>query len=155
MILIPPPWTPFIPAGPLGAAGGVLTSNGPGAAPSFKPASSAGGGVLSGRFASNLAAGTTNNLTFTGWPGASGARILLNPSAGASTLTGLVAGVDGQMVFALNVQPIGGNSITFANLSALSTAANQFTIAGATFILAPQQRSLLVYDATLALWSIG
>ncbi|MGA9854243.1 MAG: hypothetical protein WBR29_03060 [Gammaproteobacteria bacterium] len=117
----------------------------------------ASGGGVAERYPVTLAAGTTDNLNpGNGWPGNGlGARLLLDPSAGAATLTGLVAGSDGMLVLIWNTAAIGGNNITFNNLDAGSDAANQFDISSATFILIPQSRTVAVYDMDIGKWSIG
>lgn len=105
---------------PLGTAGQVLTSNGAGKAPTFQ----AGAGIIPDYFAVALAAGATNNLNpGIGWPPSSGSRLDLDTSAGAATVTGLVAANDGIIVLIRNT---GANTLTLASANAGSSAANQF-----------------------------
>ena len=126
---------------PVGASGQVLTSNGAGAAPSFKNATAGGiGSYLS--YA--LASGTTNDLDpGGGWPTGIG-RLDLDTSAGAATITGLVAGSDAQIVIISN---IGANTLTLAALNAGSSAANRFRYVA--------DIALAQYDAVLAVYYGG
>ena len=78
-----------------------------------------------------LGAGTTNDLTLGGaFPLGTG-RIGVTAIAGASTLTGMKAGVDGQQVF-LFFLPTNTQTVTIAYEDAGSLAANRFTGAGSS-----------------------
>lgn len=115
----------------LGAAGTVLTSNGASAAtpPTFQPAGSGGSPNAGAAIAATLAAGATNNLNpGAGWPASFG-RLLLNSSAGAANITGLVAGTDGQTIEICN-NLTGATNVTLNSQNAGSTAANQFVYVG-------------------------
>jgi hypothetical protein len=123
----------------------------------FAAASGGGGGGFPARYTSAPSAGTYNNVNpGSGWPNTdTGARLIVTPT-GAIVYTGLLAGNDGEQVLLWNNAAVGsGFNITLDNLNAGSSAANQFTIAGSALVLPPQARSILVYDATLALWSAG
>lgn len=147
----PPTFLPKQPPILIGGAGTVLTVTIANTQVEF----AAGGGTAE-RYSVALASGTTNNLDPAGWPGSGlGARLLLDPSAGPATLTGLTAGNDGMLVLIWNIAAIGGNNITFNNLDAGSSAANQFDISSASFILIPQSRTVAVYDIDIGKWSIG
>lgn len=115
---------------------------------------SGGGGLLAARYAVTVATGTIDNLDpGSGWPNTDeGFRLILNPSTGAVTLTGLKAGNDGELGLIWNNAAIGGNTIQLNNLDSGSSAANQFTLAGSALMLPPQSGTLATYDATLALW---
>ena len=93
-----------------------------------------------------LAAGATNNLNPGGaWP--DDGILLLNSTAGAANITGLVAGVDQQMVLIMNLP--GGNNVTLNNQNAGSTLANRF-VNSFDLILAPGATVIAVYSSTLA-----
>lgn len=107
---------------PVGSTGQVLTSKGSGKAPVFQ--AGGGGSPLFGTYVSvALAAGTNDNVNPGGaWPTGYG-RLDLDTTAGAATVTGLVAGSDGQAVI---VRCAGANQLTLNSLDAGSSAANQF-----------------------------
>lgn len=97
-----------------------------------------------------LAAGNNNN--FAGIGNSSFARI--TPDAGGtSVITGIVAPSainDGQVIVIIN---IGAASMSLADQSASSTAANRLMLAGATAVtLATNQSISIIYDNTTARW---
>lgn len=74
-------------------------------------------------------------------------------SDASRTVTGLVAGVDGETRCIWNV---GSNNIVLANESASSTAANRFTTAtGADLTLSANKCALAMYDGTSARWRVA
>lgn len=124
----------------LGTAGQVLTSNGTGVAPSFQGS----GGASAAYLSANVPAGANNDFNPGGtWP-AGIRRLDLDPNAGASNLTGLVAGSDGQEVFLFN--PDAANNLTLNSQNAGSAAANRFQIV-ADLILSPNAGCILLYYA--------
>ncbi len=91
-----------------------------------------GGLFLGALIVAAPAGGANNNFNPGGspaWPGtllAPYGRLDLNPPADCS-LTGLLAGLDGQLVYIRNISAF---NITLDNLNAGSTAANQFSSPG-------------------------
>ncbi len=129
---------------PLGVAGTVLTSNGATVAPTFQASGGGGGGFLPGFLSINVAAGQTDNLNpGGGWP-ANIARLDIDPNAGASSISGLLAGTDGQLVYLFN--PDVANNLTLLNQSAASLAANRFQ-GSDDFILVPENGIFVCYYA--------
>lgn len=129
----------------LGAAGTVLTSNGPTSAPTFQAAGGSGFGSFLA-FASP--AGASNDVTPAGFDSTIG---LLNVTlVGDANWTGLVAGADKQPLVIRN-DPANANTLTLNNANAASAAANQFSARG-DFILLPGTAILLVYYTTPAKW---
>lgn len=145
-ITTPPTFNPPAYAIAVGTLGFVLTSNGPGNKPTFK-APASGGGFYPGFVSQAIAAGATNNLAPAGFPGTTAApitRLDIDPSAGASNITGLLAGNDGQAVFIFNPDAV--NSLTLNNQNVGSAAANRFQGSG-DFVLVPQNGILIIYYA--------
>ena len=104
---------------------------------------SPGTGVTSvGGFSSFApAAGATNNANpGSGFPALLG-RIDVDTTAGNANWTGLLAGVDGQIVIIRNT---GANNLVLNNQNASSTAANRFS-AAADFTLVPGDAVWVVY----------
>lgn len=109
----------------------------------------AGGPVGTARATSALSAGANNNLNPGGaWPAGFGRLILTSPG-GASNVTGLRAGSDGQWMLIFNADPT--NMITLNSLNAGSAAANQFQYF-TDLVLSAGVGVVAVYDATLAKW---
>lgn len=73
-------------------------------------------------------------------------------SDASRNVTGLVAGVDGQIIEIWNV---GSNNIVLVNASGSSTSANQFaTSTGADITLVPSKCALGRYDTTSTKWRV-
>lgn len=73
-------------------------------------------------------------------------------SDASRNVTGLAAGVDGQIAEVWNV---GSQNIVLQNENASSTAANRFTTStGADLTLAANKCALLRYDGTSARWRV-
>ena len=90
-----------------------------------------------------LAAGNTND-----W--APGVAIRLEvTAAGAATVTGLVAGADGEVRIVTNV---GADDVTLLAQDALSVAANRFASNGDT-LLSAGFSAAFIYSGALARWS--
>lgn len=100
--------------------------------------------------AANIAAGTTNNWSPTGFNASIG-FLDVNPNAGAATLTGLNSSgaINGQTITMSNVNAT--NSLTLSKLDAGSAAANQFR-AFSNFTLLPNQSVQLRYSSGVSLW---
>lgn len=92
-----------------------------------------------------LPAGNTDDLALP----AGVARLRLSADAAGSTVTGLVAGADGQVIIVTNVS---ANDLTLEPENAGSAAANRFAING-TVILGQNQSLALMYDTGIARWS--
>jgi hypothetical protein len=102
--------------------------------------------------AANTASGSTNDFNPSGF-GSTVNRLDLDPNAGNSTLTGLIAGVDNQIVLISNVDAT--NSLTLSNQDAGSAAANRFR-ASDSFTLLPGGAIWIVYYAgTVNRWVIA
>jgi len=87
------------------------------------------------------------------YAGAAGATYLTLTSGAAASLTGLVAGGDGDMLIVLNGNAVGGGAITLNNENAGSAAANRFhTAAGVDLVLGGRTTVQFIYDATIARW---
>jgi len=80
--------------------------------------------------------------------GLAGAQLLRLASSGAYNLTGLAASFDRRVLFVHNA---GSNAIVFKDESSASAAANRFALT-ADLSLAPDQFTLLQYDATSQRW---
>lgn len=149
----PPTFLPTQPPIPFSAAnvGEVLTVL---SATTLGFAAGSGGGGLPARYVVALSGGTIDLNPGSGWPNSdTGARLIVNPSASTGINT-LVAGNDGEMVLLWNNAALGsGFYVTLNNLTAGAYA--EFTLSGTALVIPPQGRSLLVYDATLGLWSAG
>lgn len=72
-----------------------------------------------------LAGTTQNNYAPTGL---STARYILQDASAATTITGLTAGSDGQVVTLVNIGTTQANTLTITNEDSNSTAANRFTL---------------------------
>jgi hypothetical protein len=92
-----------------------------------------------------LAAGNNNNFALP----ANVSRIRFSANAAGSTLTGLGAGADGQVIVVTNIS---ANDLTLSPEDALSLAANRFAING-TQILGANQSLAFMYDTGIARWS--
>ncbi|HYM34701.1 MAG TPA: hypothetical protein VET48_04845 [Steroidobacteraceae bacterium] len=111
-----------------------------------KPASGGGGGPSTGGVlvTAALAAGANNDFNPGGAFPVGVGRLDLDSTAGVATVTGLLAGSDGQQVFIRN-KP-GGNNVTLMNANGGSAAANQFTSSD-DIILTPGTAVVLMYTA--------
>lgn len=111
-----------------------------------------GAGPVSATFyvAANLAAGSTNNYAPTGFDTTTGI-LNINPNAGESTLTGLLAGTNGQRLVIRNANA--ANLLNLNNADAGSAAANQFLI-GANLTLEPGQSVQAIYSGDLTSWLV-
>lgn len=153
-----PTFKPNVP--PITLAAGVLTSDGTVAGTRFAAAS--GGAGLAHRYTFAAPAGASNNVTPAGspaFPSNQTFRVIMTAAAGNANLTGLLAGVDGQLGYLYNNDL--NNQITLNNLNAGSTAANQFLCQNGTLaspnadrILVPRSGSLVLYDATIGAWIV-
>ncbi len=145
----PPTFKPQL--APLQLAAGVLTCAG-GAGPLSWAAS--GGAGLPNRYTFSAAAGANNDIVPAGapaFPGTVACRVIMTAAAGNANITGMLAGVDGQLAYLFNNDA--ANSITFNNLNVGSAAADQITgRAGADALLPPKTGLIMVYDSTLVLW---
>lgn len=140
-ILLPPTFNP--PQAPItvGSDGSVLT------VVSGRPQFSSGGVPVSlgAYLAATVSSGTSNDFDpGSGWPSNYG-RLDLDPSSGNATLTGLIAGADGQLVMLTNIDP--SYTLTLAALNSGSSSANQFRCVG--------DLTLVPYDAVLACYYKG
>lgn len=109
--------------------------------------SGGGGAAGTGRATASLPASTTNNLNPGSLTGVG--RLILTAGSGAASVSGLIAGTDGQYLFIYNNDPT--NTITLLSQNAGSTAANRFAYLG-DLQLVPGEGVLAVYDATIARW---
>lgn len=92
-----------------------------------------------------LAAGNNNDFPLP----ASVSRIRFSADAAGSTLTGLGAGTDGQVIV---LQNISANDLTISPEDAASTAANRFGLNGAQ-ILGANQSLVVMYDTGISRWT--
>lgn len=111
-------------------------------------------GVLSGYVSATITTASTNDYN----PGSSFptgyGRIDINPSTNDITLTGLLAGTDGQQVFIRNTGST--YNVIFTIASSSSSAANRFDGSGTSFVLGPGARVFAIYyTSPSARWSIG
>jgi hypothetical protein len=110
-------------------------------------ASQVGGGAilaLGGELAFTAVAGVNDNVAF----GASYNRLLVDTSAGPASISGIVAGIDGQICIVTNR---GAGTLTLLDANVGSTPANQ--LYGVTDITNPARGSfLLQYSGTLSRW---
>jgi hypothetical protein len=131
-------------AGPTGPTGASITG-------ATGPTGPAGSGALA---SVSAAMGTSvNDYAPAGYVGGTTNRILITPTSGGSTCTGLNAsGVpDGWQAVLYNTSAT--ISITFSNASGSSSSANQFLCPGAAAaILGPQTSVLVQYVAALTAW---
>lgn len=99
------------------------------------------------------AASTDDYTPSGGWSNVVG-RLDIDPTTVDSTLTGLVAGSDGQRVWVCNTDAVFNLKLVVASSS--STAANRFRGPPGTFTLSPGSRVLLVYyGGSVNRWVIG
>jgi hypothetical protein len=96
--------------------------------------------------------GPTNDYSPTSF-GTTTAVLYLTPTAGGSTINGLLAGSAMQQVFIVNAEAAGGSdTITLVNQSTGSTAANRFQASG-NLVLPPGGGVDCVYLAsTITRW---
>ncbi len=118
------------------------------------PGSGGGGGFAPGYLYVAVPAGETDNLapgpSFPGTPDLPITRLDIAPSSGATNITGLTAGLDGQLVLIFNSDS--SSSLTLNNQNGFSASANQFQGAG-DFILPPMTGILICYYAgTINKW---
>lgn len=99
---------------------------------------------LGSYLSSTIGAGTTNDFTPAGFSSSVG-RLDIDPNAGASTINGLLAGSDGQLLVICNIDAV--NNLTLANQAAGSSAANRFRGPGADLTLLPFNAVWAVYYA--------
>lgn len=112
------------------------------------------GGTLFGYVAATLAAGTYNDLNPGGTFPSQINRVDINPSTGNVTLTGLLAGVDGQQVLIRNIGTTYSLILNTENSS--SNVANRFFGAGNAMAFPPHFRIYCVYyTSPNPRWSIG
>jgi hypothetical protein len=80
-------------------------------------------------------------------------RLYVDTTAGAATIRSIVAGLDGQLLWVLNLS--GGNPLTLNNASGTSPAANN--LSGGSDITIEDGDSLLIfYDAgSIVRWIMG
>lgn len=97
------------------------------------------------------AAGSQNNVTPPNFGIATLNRLLIDTSAGPATFTGLIAGVDGQLIWN---RVTGGNSLTLSNANGASVAANQFNGSDSLTILSGDSL-LIYYDGVTSKWIMG
>ncbi len=114
-----------------------------------------GGGGGTGTLVSvTVTAASTNNYNpGSGFPTAIG-RLDIDPTTNDVTLTGLLAGIDGQQVIIRNVGT-GGFAITLAVADAGSAAANQFTGQGDALISQGNQLYAVYYATPTPGWAVG
>ena len=87
---------------------------------------------------------TVNNYSPTGYVGGTTNLLLFAAASGGTTITGLAAATNGWTVYLRNTSTT--DSITLANLSGSSSAANQFSLPqGVSSIIAPTTGLFLVY----------
>ena len=91
---------------------------------------------------------TTNNVAIS-----TASLYRLDTSGGAQTITGIVAGRDGQYLTLVNADA--SLSVTLNNLDGASSAANQISTGTGGNITVPAGSSVnLIYDATSSLWRV-
>lgn len=83
--------------------------------------------------------------------GLASATVVRVTASTAVSVTGIAAQTSGSWVVLQNIST--SNSITLADASASSSAANRFSL-GADYLLGPQQGVLLRYDGTLSRWVV-
>jgi hypothetical protein len=138
------------PTGPTGPTGinGASGGSGP-TGPSVTGPTGPAGAATSGPTAVITATptGTQNNYTVGGTMGPTVGFIDLTPS-GSCTLTGLLAGFNGQIVVISNLST---NSLTLDTLSGSSTAANQFRLSSNVSVFQNGSQALR-YSTTIGCW---
>lgn len=146
-----PPQQPI----PIGAIGTVLTVVAGGSnALRFQPGGGGGAVKISGRVTDAPVATPQNNYAPAGF-GSSINRLYVDPDGvgGALTITGIAAGVDGQLLWLTNTGA--ADTIILSFLDAGSLAANRIFGPGGvgnSAGLIPGSSVLLQYDSTLAKW---
>jgi hypothetical protein len=131
------------------AVGGDLAVTG---ATTLAGALSVGAGplVLAGTLTTpNLPSGNTNDWNPTGLATAIHLRTVA--AAPAAVVTGIAGGVAGRVLSLFNV---GVESITLANESGSSTAANRFRLAAGTVVVPADNSVTLWYDGTSSRWRV-
>lgn len=123
----------------------------------FNTGGSSSGGLFVGAYISAAAAPGANNDFNPGgapaWPGTLAApygRLDITCSA-AWNLTGLVAGLDGQLVILRNASAFNG---TLNNLNGGSTAANQFTNSFDQFLAPGASQEIVYYAGAVNKWVV-
>jgi hypothetical protein len=87
---------------------------------------------------------TVNNFSPAGYVAGTTNRLILTAASGGSTISGLVGAVDGWQVRIYN--PSTTDTLTFLNLSGLSTSTNQFQCAnGQSQGIGPTSGALIEY----------
>lgn len=111
------------------------------------------GGVVLGALVSDApGVANVNDYAPAGFGNLSGG-LDITPNVGDTTLTGLIAGAEGQTVEIRNVSAT--DNLILSNQNAASSASNRFR-ASLDLILAPGQRTIAVYRAgAVNRWSIG
>jgi hypothetical protein len=104
-------------------------------------------GLPLGRQVAVLAAGATNNLALT--VGTNIGFLDLNPTSGASNLTGIAAQYDGQILVVTNIHA--ANGVTLNALNGGSLAANQFRLPADITIL-QYSNVTFRYLSAISLW---
>ncbi len=114
-----------------------------------------GGGTGTGTLVSvTITAASTNDYDpGSGFPSGIG-RLDIDPSTNNITLTGLLAGTDGQQVIIRNVGTA-GYFVTLATDDTGSSAANRFTGQGDTVLPQGNQLYAIYYATPTAGWAIG
>lgn len=145
--LIPPTFAPPAYGIPLGSDGEVLTMVA--GVPRFAAAASGGAG---GYLACTVPSGTSNDFDpGAPWPSGVG-RLDLDASLGNATLTGLIAGSDGQIVYLSNIDP--SFSIVLANQNTGSAAANRFRTVDDLTLVPGDTLVILYYGGAVNRWVI-
>lgn len=145
-----PPNGPTGPTGPSGSgATGPTGPTGIGTQGVTGPTGSTGPtgpGAMGGSLASVTAtvASSVNNYSPSGYVAGTTNRLILTPASGGSTITGLVAAVDGWQIRIWN--PSTTDSLQFAHLSGSSTGSNQFSCSlGSNQFIQPLSAAIVEY----------
>ncbi len=129
--------------------GGQVQSTGSGtAAVAYTPIQTTGAVAFASDITPSAISADQNDYNPTGLATASTLR--LSATGAARTLTGLAGGSDGRVLLVHNV---GSLSLTLADESASSSAANRFALS-ASVTLAADQSTLLQYDSTSSRWRV-
>lgn len=107
-----------------------------------------GGGLPTGLISVVPASGSTNNYAPAGYDATTG-FIDLNPSSGSATITGLVAGTNGQFLTITNIHA--SNTVTLSALGSGSSAANRFRLPG-DLTLVQNNSTSFRYSTGVNLW---
>ncbi len=146
-----PSWIPFEGPVGVGAVGTVLTSQGKGNQLKFAAPGAPSFVALGAYLLAAVPAGSSNDFNPGGaWPTIG--RLDVTLALGAATLTGLVAGTDGQLVLLFNADP--ANNLTLDNQNAASAAANRFEASGNWSIVPGGALWLAYYAGTVNRWRI-